>query len=407
MNLTQSIKSTLLRQGLACLALATGSASLASAAVTWHDVQFGGFISQGYMNSTNNNYPVDTKGGTFDFREEALNASATFGTHLRVSAQVFGEKIGKYGDDKPILDYAIVDYNFCPEIGVQVGRLKYPRSLQSDVLDLDVVRPFILLPQSLYDVRLRDFQASFDGGMMYGSLSVGSNSFDYKVFYGDIPLKTNSGTADFFNTIGVYAEPAGATAIGVDSVRGIALNWNTPIAGLRIGLTYSYLTQLSVTGPFAAVPSFPVALNLTKSEYEGVSAEYTRGPWTFSGEYFLNVGTSIFTLPSFIAPPNTSKFGSRSYYVSIARRLGAKFEVGTYYTETKNAYLNAAPTSADKRRDWTSAVRYDVNEHLLFKLEVHAIDGNRDMFNVPGIANPPGSLKKSMMLFVAKTTLSF
>jgi len=43
----------------------------------------------------------------------------------------------------------------------------------------------------------------------------------------------------------------------------------------------------------------------------------------------------------------------------------------------------------------------------LFKLEVHAIDGTMAMFNVPGISNPPGSLKNSMMLFVAKTTLSF
>ena len=188
MNLTHCIKSKLLRHSLACLALATCSATLASAAVTWKNIQFGGFISQGYMKSTNNNYPVDTKDGTFDFREEALNASTTFGTHLRVGAQVYGEKLGKYGDDKPVLDWFIVDYNFCPEFGLKAGRLKYPRSLQSDVLDVDVVRPFILLPQSMYDVRLRDFQASFDGAMAYGSVSVGNNSFDYKVFYGDKDL---------------------------------------------------------------------------------------------------------------------------------------------------------------------------------------------------------------------------
>jgi hypothetical protein len=407
MNLTQCIKSILLRQGLACLALATGSATLSSAAVTWHDAQFGGFISQGFMDSTNNNFPIDTKGGTFDFREEALNASATFGTHLRVSAQVYAEKVGKYGDDKPILDWFIVDYNFCPEFGLKAGRLKYPRSLYSDVLDVDVVRPFILLPQSMYDVRLRDYQASFDGAMAYGSVSIGSNSFDYKIFYGNIPLKTNSGVGDFFNSGDAFAKPPGLTSIRMDSVRGAALTWNTPVAGLRFGLTYSYSTNVAARGQIAGAPSLPELINLTTSEYEGVSAEYTRGPWTFTGEYLNNPCKIDVILPSYISPPIHAKTGIKNYYVSVARRLGKKYEVGTYYTETKNSYPTPGAGPANYRRDWTNAVRYDYNDHLLFKLEVHAIDGTMAFFNVSGISNPPGSLKSSMMLFVAKTTLSF
>lgn len=368
-------------------------------------VQIGGFFSQGYMISDRNNYPVDTKNGTADFREIGFNASTTLGSHLRLGGQLFAQRFGKYGDDKVVLDWAVADYNFRPEIGVRVGRIKYPRSLQSDVLDLDVVRPFIFLPQSIYDTRLRDFQASFDGAMVYGSLTAGKNTIDYKFYYGDVPIKTDSGVADYFNTSSLYANPPGLKQIGLDSVRGVALGWTTPVAGLRFGATYSYSTNLVVSGPFRQVPSLTSSINLTKAEYTGLSAEYTKGPWTFTGEYFIQKAKGTLTLPAFIAPPSNSTSGYKAWYVSAARRFG-KFELGTYYTETWNSYPAAtvAP-SALQRKDWALAVRYDVNDHLLFKIEAHAIDGTRDMFDVPGVANR--SFKDSMSLFAAKTTLSF
>jgi hypothetical protein len=395
-----------------CLTVLAASIALASgsrAAISLGDnsrVQIGGFFSQGYMISDNNNYPVDTKNGTADFREMGFNASTTLGSHLRLGGQLFAQRLGKYGDDKVILDWAVADYNFRPEVGVRMGRIKYPRSLHSDVLDLDVVRPFIFLPQSIYDSRLRDFQASFDGAMIYGSLTAGKNTVDYKVYYGDVPMKTDSGVADFFNTSSLFANPPGAKQLGLDSVRGIALGWTTPISGLRFGTTYSYSTNLVATGAFRQVPSLTSSINLTKAEYTGVSAEYSTGPWTFTGEYFIQKAKGVLTLPAFIAPPSNSISGYKSWYVSAARRLGKKFEAGAYYTETWNSYPSAtiAP-SALQRKDWTLALRYDVNDHLLFKIEGHAIKGTRDMFNVPGVVN--ANLKDSMMLFAAKTTLSF
>jgi hypothetical protein len=400
------VRSQRLLRAVALCASAIVVTHSASAAVTWKNIQFGGSFSQGYLESTHNNYPVDTKDGSFDFREMSLNASTTFGTHFRVAGQVFAQTLGKYGDDKPIFDWGLLDYNFRPEIGVRVGRIKYPRSLYSDVLDVDVVRPFIFLPQSIYDSRLRDFQASFDGAMIYGSLTAGQSSFDYKVFYGDIPMKTDSGVADFFNTSSLFANPPGAQHLGMDSVRGASLLWNTPVAGLRAGVTYSYLTDLTAEGPFIAVPAMTSSVTLEKIEYEGVSVEYTRNEWTFAAEFLLSKGASLLKLPAIIAPPSRSNYGTKSYYASVSRRIASKFEVGTYYTETWDTYPSATtPLEARSRRDWTTAIRYDVNDHLLFKLEVHAIDGTKDMFNVPGIRN--ATLKDSMTLFAAKTTLSF
>ena len=46
---------------------------------------------------------------------------------------------------------------------MRAGRVKMPRGLYNEALDVDAVRPFVLLPQSVYDNRLRDFNASFEG----------------------------------------------------------------------------------------------------------------------------------------------------------------------------------------------------------------------------------------------------
>lgn len=392
---------------LACLGLAAAGSSTATAAVTWHNVQFGGFLSQGYLDSTNNNYPVETKGGTFDFREYGLNASTTFGAHFRIGAQVFGQKLGKYGGDRPILDWAVADYNFAPEFGIQVGRLKYPRSMYSDVLDLDVVRPFVFLPQSIYDNRLRDFQASFDGVKIYGSINAGQSSFDYKVYYGNIPMKTDSGVADFFNNTGVYASPPGVTHIKTDSVKGASLTWNTPLTGLRFGGGYSELKHLAASGGFVAAPSFAASLDLETADYSSLSAEYTTGPWTVSAEYMLLRFHVVQTLPAFVGPPSTSVGQWTSYYISIARRIGSKFEVGTYYDVVQDDRSGSVSAPQNHRRDWSVGVRYDFNDHLLFKIEGDWIDGVKDFFNVPGISNPPASLKSHTFLISAKTTISF
>lgn len=392
---------------LAGVALALVVAAPAQAAGAFENIQFGGFISQGYLKSTDNNYPVDTTDGTFDFREMAFRASSTFGTHLRVGGQLFAQTLGKYGDNKVILDWASADYNFRQEIGVRVGRVKYPRSLQSEVLDADETRPFIFLPQSIYDSRLRDFQASFDGAMVYGTLSAGQSSFDYKVFYGDIPMKTRSGVGDFFNTSSLFANPPGVSSLGIDSVRGATLSWTTPIVGLRVGLNYSELSNLLAVGPFQQMPSLTSQINLTRTQYENVSAEYSTGPWTLTAEYLLQMGKSELTLPAALRQPmRYSNFGSKAFYVAVARRLGKQFEVGSYYTELRNSYPSTSGPE-NKRRDLAVALRYDFNDHLIFKLEAHAIDGTRDIFNVPDIENTPKSLKDSMTLFAFKTTLTF
>ena len=179
-------------------------AAHASVAIENTNIQIGGFFSQGYLYSNNNNFPTADEGGTWNFREMAFNVSDTIGAHLRIGGQAFAQSFGNIGDDKIILDWAIADYNFNQYFGIRVGRVKYPKGLYGEALDLDAVRPFVFLPGSVYSPILRDFSASFDGGMAYGSFNVGKSSFDYKAFFGDIPMNPNQGVAEFYDNSGFY-----------------------------------------------------------------------------------------------------------------------------------------------------------------------------------------------------------
>lgn len=372
------------------------------------NVQVGGFFSQGYLKTEGNNYPFPAGDGTFMFREMGFNASTTFGTHIRAGAQVFAQRLGDYGEDKALLDWAVLDYNFRQEIGVRVGRIKYPRGLYGEVLDLDVVRPFVFLPLTQYSPVLRDFSASFDGAMLYGSLNFGRvGTVDYKFFYGDIPVKPSQGVSDFMLNTGIYKTNPGITAMNVDYVTGGAIDWNTPLAGLKVHVDYSYLSNVNATGLFAFVP-FPaeVVSGLKKYAFTTYGLEYTRGSWVFAAEY-LKVGGKVFTLiPR--APVDYRYAGANSWYVSVARRLGTKWELGAYLTRIENAYPTpGTPTKQRQTDDYAVSVRYDVNEHLLFKLEWHQVNGEFNFINTPRNPNPRATRKDETTVFAAKTTLTF
>lgn len=385
--------------------LLLGTAPLTRAAVTVgnSNVQIGGFFSQGYLKSSKNNHPFEAKDGTWDFREMAVNVSTTFGSHLRVGAQGFAQTLGNYGQDEVILDWANADYNFRPEFGVRVGRIKYPKGLYGEALDVDAIRPFVFLPNNIYSVVRRDFSASFDGAMLYGSLSAKqAGSFDYKVFYGDIAMSPKQGVADLFNNTSLIAAP-GVNSLSVDNVVGAAIDWLTPLHGLKVHVSYSKLYDVVGQGSFAPVPTIPLQAKITPDTIV-VGAEYTIGDWTLAGEWMREDGPLQFkALPVMSV---AQRYGTRNYYASVVRRFGEKWELGAYYAKAKNAYPAATdPEPARHLDDWAFAVRYNINEHVIVKAEFHTIDGSYNVINTARTPNPTRA--DSMSFWAVKTTFVF
>lgn len=380
------------------------------AAVTWKNVQLGGFASQGFLiNTGNNDYLGETSDGTFDFREYALNASWSKGK-FRVGAQGFGQRLGDYGDDKITLDWAIADYQATQWFGVRAGRVKMPRGLYNEALDIDSVRPFVLLPQSVYDARLRDFNAAINGGMIYGNISLRQfGSLDYKAFYGDIPMSIDSGANDYFNNDAPFPN----ARIGMDSVYGGSLFWNTPKSGLRFGYSYSAFKDFGADRKVPLGPGVDLIMYRTADRYDRhlLSAEYTTGDWIFATEAGQEVAMFGIGMPG--TPPLGYFDVENTYgYVSVARRLNARLELGAYYSYSKDTQVPVGmevtiPLPDLIQHDFALSAKFDVNDRLLLKLEGHYLDSAGKLFNTATKPQPVGTRDDSWLMLAAKATFSF
>ncbi|ACB73907.1 porin [Opitutus terrae] len=386
---------------LALLGLVT--AATAAASITWKNIQLGGFASQGWLYSSDNNLPTTNKGGTWDFRELGFNASTTLGARLRIGAQAFAQRFGEIGEDKVLLDWAIVDYSFHPTLGLRAGRIKYPKGLYGEALDLDALRPFVFLPMAVYNPVLRDFNASFDGGMAYGSLPIRGGSLDYKLFAGRIPMSAEKGVAEFVNDEGRMVAP-GVRDLDMESVLGGQLTWNTPVDGLKFVYSYSEFRDFTGKGPFVFYPAVDFDLGFDQLRWHTLSAEYTWKNWVFASEWQRSTGDVKFSAKPILAEA-VSDFGWDGWYVSAACRVHPKVELGTYYGSLKNSAPN--PGRSPDQRDLAVSARYDLNDHVLFKLEVHYVDGTYQTFDTPRIPNPPATLSDDNVIVAVKTTFMF
>ncbi|HET8546454.1 MAG TPA: hypothetical protein VFL57_00545, partial [Bryobacteraceae bacterium] len=76
------------------------------------NVQVHGFVSQGFAWSDNNNYlTMNTSKGDFVFTDGGANVSTQLTDQFRVGAQVYVRHIGELGEFRPMLDWAMADYN--------------------------------------------------------------------------------------------------------------------------------------------------------------------------------------------------------------------------------------------------------------------------------------------------------
>lgn len=392
----------------AILAVAATAGTAAIVVGPKDNIHIGGFVSQGYLQTDGTNYPFEADGGSFDLREIGLNVSTTFGSHLRVGAQVFAQRFGPYGEDEPILDWAVADYNFNQAFGVRAGRIKYPKGLYGEVLDLDALRPFVLLPLPMYNPIVRDFASSFDGAMFYGNVGLGgAGSVDYKLFYGDIGMDPDQGVADFFLTTSIFDKNAGLSRLGMDSVWGAAFDWAPGISGLKLHASYSRFSDLEGAGNLGGLPvPIPVELLLSEYNYLTLGTEYLVGDWTFAAEWQHQTGDAAVSTP--VAPTSSSTVDRHAYYVMASRRLGERWELGSTFAVDYNANAAAGTPSERKRQtDFALAARFNITENLLVKAEWHAIDGVLGVFNTPRVGNPPATLQGNSQFWALKSTFTF
>lgn len=398
-------------------------------------VDIHGFVSQGYLITTNDvDFMVpETHEGTFEFNEIGINFSSSLpnlSENLSIGAQLMAFDFGDQGNNEVKVDWAYGDYAFKDYLGVRAGIMKIPHGLYNETRKVDMIRPGILLPTSVYPEFLREAMSRVEGAGVYGTLF---DALSYQAIYGHVSLDADGGLAQGFETL---LAPFDVTDMDTDDAYYVNLQWDTPLPGLKLGASYSYLElkQVDLFGAPAAVPDpFPMAVvtpigtppgwDLTGNylmqtlQMEAVlesepieatvaSVEYQRDRLTLAAEYvqYELEFDMTFKLPNAVllaaslgdpfagglvmalSTPQHTETTWEGFYGQVAYRLLDNLELGAYYSKlywdkgdhngSEFAVQYNQPRYSAWLEDVCLAVRYDINSNWCAKVEAHNMDGS-------------------------------
>lgn len=391
--------------------IAFASCGLASAVAEAQEepasLQIHGFVSQGYIKSTRNNYlgPSARTQGSFDFTEVGINVTQPIGDKLRIGLQLFAHDLGPLGNYAPQLDWYYVDYRFFDWLGVRVGKTKLPWGLYNEANDVDAGRVPILLPQSVYPVANRESLFAQTGGEVYGDAPLGAaGKLEYRLYGGTIYVNT----ADASEALKGFEVPYEG---------GGRLMWRPPIEGLQLGSSVQVVRFNFDYAPSADERDQYESGNLLPSDYSGVlsahldaklwvaSVEYQRERLWLAAEYgrtYARYATGLLVPPIRIV--NEGGYAMASYQVA------SWFTPGLYYSAFfPDIHDGARPGMplrgrASYQHDVAATLRYDLTPNWLVKLEGHYMHGTAVLSSALNGNKPLETLAKDWGVLLVKTT---
>jgi hypothetical protein len=384
------------------LLLATLFSSAAAAADDKLQVDVHGFVSQGFIKTTANNYLAKSKRGSAELAEVGINFSTSVTDRLRIGVQLFARDLGPLGNYQPQFDWFFLDYRFFDWFGIRAGRTKLPFGLYNEVNDIDSARVPILLPQSVYPVESRDYLLAQTGAEMYGDVPIGeAGALEYRAYGGTIYLDST--------------KLAPVSDFQVPYVVGGRLMWRTPLDGLQVGasaqalrLDFDYqvapdvlaaarmagTVPMDFTGPVAV--KYPILLWVA-------SAEYIRDELSLASEY-SRWSVELESNAPALFPVN--KLTTEKFYAMASYRVRPWFTPGAYYS-VNFPNVERHRDRENQQHDVALTTRFDVNEHWLWKLEGHLMHGTAGLSSALNDNKPLSELTRNWGVFLVKTTAYF
>jgi len=353
-------------------------------------IQFHGFVTQGFIFSSNNNYlTMHSSTGSLQWTDGAISVTDSLSDNLRVGIQLHMYQLGQLGGPNVEVDWASGDYKVNDHFGFRAGKVKTVIGLFTDSQDVDAVFLWTLLPQSSYPIDNEGFFLAHLGGEVYGDLSLGKRQgkLRYSAYAGQSSLPLNGGYLKQIADGGLVftSSPDGKTYGG-------DLRWETPLRGLMVGSS----ADVQALDGSAPGGSLHVSSFILTSHY----AQFSRGRFYFAGEYDRGPANGVLTIGTFVVP---DPLDARSWYAMGTYRLSKKLQVGSYYSHYVNKALDTTQP-ANYSKDWVASGRYDFNSYFYGKLEGHFLQGTGLGYY---LSTNPNGLKPNSNMVAAKIGFSF
>ncbi|TMB18333.1 MAG: hypothetical protein E6J65_18320 [Deltaproteobacteria bacterium] len=355
------------------------------------ELQIHGFLSQGFLLTSANDYLAHSSEGSFEFTEIGLNFTLPATDRLTLGLQIFSHDLGPVGDYRATLDWYSLDYHWRDWLGIRAGRVKLPFGLYNDSSDIDAARTSVLLPQSIYPAQNRDFLLAQTGGEVYGYRDLGAaGGLDYRLYGGTIFLDVKQQPGSPFTVVD----------LNVPFVAGGRMLWVPPIEGLRLGGSLQFLRLETHLLP--ASSSSSVAVNVPAMLWVA-SVEYTVRDLLFAAEYSRWRVRAQSSNPAMF--PETLTFSERGYALT-SYRVNSWLQAGAYYS-VLFPNTNQRGGFAARQLDAALTLRFDVNAYWLVKVEGHYMHGTAGLSPSLNGNRPLSSLTPDWALFTVKTTAFF
>jgi hypothetical protein len=384
------------------------------------EVEIHGFASQGFVYTNTNNWlTMNTSQGSGAFTDFGFNVSTNVTDKLRVGAQLYDRNLGQLGQYHPSLDWAIADYRLKSWFGVRGGKVKTTLGLYTDTQDLDFLRTFALLPQSVYPTDLRDATIAHLGGDVYGSLPLkhGLGDLAYTAYAGHRSDSIYSGAAYLASQYQVHFSSYGGLQYGGD------LRWNTSLKGLLIGasrMNENITARATFINPLNPGAGFVPYSAVSKADWTNqFYGEYTVGKLRIDSEYRRFVHNEQDQSADIVLVEIYDDV--RGWYISGAYRVTKRLALGSYYSRYSITNVSTGPEApfipdqtdtslpANHIYDKVISARVDLKRYWNVKVEGHFMNGYGASIYPDGFypqVNPQG-FKPNTNALVVKTGINF
>jgi hypothetical protein len=354
-------------------------------------VQVHGFVSPGFILTTNNNYLAKSSKGSFEFNEVGLNVTAPVTDKLRAGMQLFARDLGPNGNYSFKADWFYLDYRFEDWLGFRAGRIKIPFGLYNEIVDVDAARVPILLPPSVYPLIGRDYLLAQTGIELYGRIDLRhAGALEYRHYVG----------TTFIDKGEQSTTTTPVTNIDVPFVAGERFIWETPVEGLRAAGSIEALRfELD-----ARIGNQPLNVTIPGFLWIG-SLEYAYEDLMLAAEYSRWRLGLVSSIPALL-PQQSQQVEQERAYVMASYRIG-KVQPGVYYSSFVPDVRSRTATIASSQHDVAATLRFDINSWWLLKLEGHYVTGTADLSSSLNDNKPLTSLERRWGMFLAKTTVHF
>jgi hypothetical protein len=337
------------------------AAILAMALPAWTEdaggkVDIHGFGGWAYAQTDDNSYLIGSKGGNYDNLAFALNVNAKVTERLTVVGQFELAQRAGFSSEEQNLDFAFAEWKISDALKLRAGRVKHPFGLYGEIFNVGTLRPFFMLPQSIYGPE-RFTARSVDGAGLTGSHNFGKWGLSYDLYGGRINGKFRIAGAQLDadeRQLGLYE-----AAFGFDEVIGARLNVQTPVEGLTFGGS----TYRGIARGYYSSGARETAI--------GGHAEYSKGPGLLRVEYGTILNEPLVRFDCFYA--------EGSYKVYKGLQLAARYDLWDGKVKDRATIEQFVPwvLKIQHNRDIGLGVNYWFNPAFVAKVNYHFVHGNR------------------------------